>query len=159
MKNELGGKIMTKFVGLKAKTYSYLIDDSSEYKNAKGIKKCVIKRRLKFEISKNWLEATQLDNRINYLEKNEINVDSLKKEHKQLINSNKLILQKQQRFKSERHNVFTEEINKIALSSNDDKRMQSIDSIETYAYGMSKDLVSEKEMIKCNNIIKRYKND
>ena len=37
-------------------------------------------------------------------------------------------------FKIERHNVFTEEINKIALSSNDDKRMQSIDSIETYAY-------------------------
>ena len=37
--------------------------------------------------------------------------------------------------------VFTEEINKIALSSNDDKRMQSINSIETYAYGMNKDLV------------------
>ena len=58
------------------------------------------------------------------------------------------------RFKSERHIVFTEEINKIALSSNDDKRMQSIDSVETYAYGTSKDLVSEKEEIKCNNIIK-----
>ena len=38
----------------------------------------------------------------------------------------------QQRFKSERHNVFTEEINKIALSSNDDKSLQSIDLIETY---------------------------
>ena len=61
------------------------------------------------------------------------------------------------KFKSEKHNVFTEEINKIALSSNDDKRMQSIDSIETNAYGMSKDLVSEKEEITCNNIIKRYK--
>ena len=35
--------------------------------------------------------------------------------------------------------------------------MQSIDSIETYVYGMTKDLVSEKEEIKCNNIIKRYK--
>ena len=58
------------------------------------------------------------------------------------------------RFKSERHNVFTEEINKIALSSNDDKRMQPIDSVETYAYGTSKDLVSEKEEIKCKNIIK-----
>ena len=65
----------------------------------------------------------------------------------------------QQKFKIERYNVFTEEINKIALSSNDDKRMQSIDSIETYPYGTSKDLVSEKEVIKCNNIIKRYKND
>ena len=36
--------------------------------------------------------------------------------------------------------------------------MQSFDSIETYAYGTSKDLVSDKEEIKCNNIIKRYKN-
>ena len=51
----------------------------------------------------------------------------------------------QQRFKNKWHNIFTEEINKIALSSNDDKRMQSIDSIETYAYGTSKDLVSEKK--------------
>ena len=37
--------------------------------------------------------------------------------------------------------------------------MQSIDSKETYAYGTSKDLVSEKEEIKCNNIIKQYRND
>ena len=43
------------------------------------------------------------------------------------------------------------------LSSNDDKRMQSIDSIKTYAYGTSKDLVREKEEIKCSNIIKQYK--
>ena len=35
--------------------------------------------------------------------------------------------------------------------------MQPLDSIETYAYGMSKDLVTEKEVIKCNNIIKQYK--
>ena len=55
--------------------------------------------------------------------------------------------------------VFTEEIKKIALSSNDDKTMKSIDSIETYAYGMSKDLVSEKEEAKCNNIVKQIKND
>ena len=70
----------------------------------------------------------------------------------------KLILQTQQRFKCERHNVFTEEINKIALISNDDKRMESIGSIETYACGTSKYLVSEKEVIKCNNVIKPYKN-
>ena len=44
MKDELGGKIMTKFVGLKEKTYSYLIDDGSEDKKAKGTKKCVIKK-------------------------------------------------------------------------------------------------------------------
>ena len=43
---------------------------------------------------------------------------------KELVKNNKLILKAQQRFKSERHNVFTEEINKIALGSNDDKRMQ-----------------------------------
>ena len=64
-----------------------------------------------------------------------------------------------ERFKSVGHNVFTEEINKIVLSSNDDKKMQLIGSIETYAYGSRKDLLSKKEDIKCNNIIKRYKND
>ena len=42
-----------------------------------------------------------------------------------------MMLQIQQRYKSERHNVFTKETNKIALSSNDDKRMWSIDQIET----------------------------
>ena len=45
----------------------------------------------------------------------------------------------------------------MMISSNDDKRMQSVDSIVRYAYGTSKDLVSEKEEIKCNNIIKLYK--
>ena len=50
----------------------------------------------------------------------------------------------QERFKSERHNIFTEEINKISLNSNDEKRMQSFDLIETYAYGTSKDLINEK---------------
>ena len=69
------------------------------------------------------------------------------------------MLQTQKRFKSERYNVFTEEINKIALSSNDDKRMQSIDSMETYVDRTSKDLVSGKEKIKCINITKGYKND
>ena len=59
--------------------------------------------------------------------------------------------------KRERRNVFTKEINKIFLSSNDDKRMQSIDSIGTYAYVTIIDLVIEKEQIKCSNIIKRYK--
>ena len=46
MKDELGGKIMTKFVGLRAKTYSYLIDDCSEDKKAKDTKKCVIKNKI-----------------------------------------------------------------------------------------------------------------
>ena len=61
---------------------------------------------------------------------------------------NKLILKTQQRFKSERHDDFTEEINKIALISNDDERKQSVDSTETYAYGTSKALKYVKEKIK-----------
>ena len=66
-------------------------------------------------------------------------------------------MKKQQRFKSKKH-IFTEEINKIALSLNDDKRIQSIDSIETYARETSKDLVCKKEGMRCNNIIKQCKN-
>ena len=73
MKDKLGRKLMTKFVGLKAKTYSYLTDDSSKNKKAKGTKKCVTERKLKFENYENCLEATELDNNIKYIEKNEIN--------------------------------------------------------------------------------------
>ena len=152
MKDELGGKIMIKFVGLRAKTYSYLIDDSSEDKKAKDTKNCVIKIKFKFENYKNCLEATQLESKINYIEK-KIDIDSIKENHEEFIRNNKSILKIQQRFKSERHNIFTEEIN----TSNDDQRMQSIDSIETYAYGAIKYLVSEKEEIKCANIIKQCK--
>ena len=55
MKDELSEKIMTKFVGLKGKTYSYLIDDGSENKKAKGTKKCVMKRKLKlFRSNATW---------------------------------------------------------------------------------------------------------
>ena len=87
-----------------------------------------------------------------------------KRRHKEFIRKNKLILKTQQRIESEKHNVFTEEINKIALSSNDDKKIQSIDSIEAHAYGRSK---AKKQQ--CNNniiqqqycdiIIKRNKKD
>ena len=52
---------MKKFVGLRAKIYSYLIVDGSEDKKAKDTQKCVIKRNLKFENYKNCLEATQLN--------------------------------------------------------------------------------------------------
>ena len=79
MRDELGGKIMTKFFGLRAKTYSYLIDQSSEDKKAKGTKKCVIKRKLKFENYKNCLEATQLESKINYLETKTTDIDNIKK--------------------------------------------------------------------------------
>ena len=70
MKDELREEIKTKFVGPRAKTYSYLIDDDGEDKKAKGTKKCVIKRKLKFENYKNCLEANELDTKIKYLEKN-----------------------------------------------------------------------------------------
>ena len=70
---------MTTFFGLRAKSYSYLIDDGSEVTKAKGTKKCVIKRKLEFENYKNCLEATQVENKVNCLEKNKINIDSLKK--------------------------------------------------------------------------------
>ena len=85
----------------------------------------------------------------------------MKEDHKEFIENDKLIFKIQHRFRSEKHNVFSEEINKIALISNDVKKTQkkqSIDSIKTYAYGASKNVVSKTEEIKCNNIIKQYKN-
>ena len=48
MKDELGGKIITEFVTLRPKTYSYLTDDGKEDEKAKGTKKCVIKKMIKF---------------------------------------------------------------------------------------------------------------
>ena len=65
------------------------------------------------------------------LKKNKIIVDSLKNDQKEFIKNNKIKLKTQQSFKSERHNAFTEETNKIPLSSNDDKRMQHNDLTET----------------------------
>ena len=93
MKDELGGKIMTEFVALRPKTYSYLMDDGGSDKKVKGTKKCVLKRRLKFN------------------------------DYKDYLLNNEIVLKSQQRFKSERHDLYTEEMNKIALSSNDDKRL------------------------------------
>ena len=107
---------------------------------------CVIKRKLKFENYKNCLEASYPDIKIYYLEENKINVDSLKKDRKEFMKKDKLILQTQQRFKSERHNAFTEEVNKIALSSNDDKKMQLIDATETCTW--SKQICSKYQVRK-----------
>ena len=135
-KDELGGKIMTEFVGLRAKTYSYLIDgyNDEDYeknkiinKKAKGTKKCVIKRELIFD---------------NY---------------KESLFDNKVILKSQQRFRSDHHEVYTEEVNKIALSSNDDKRLQTYDRITTYPYGMNTFKVCESEML-LNENVKRLMN-
>ena len=58
-----------------------------------------------------------------------------------------IILKSKQRLKSDYHNVYTEQINKIALSSNDDKRLQTSDRITTYPYGTNAFKVCESEML------------
>ena len=68
---------MKEFVRLKAKTYSYLNDNNDKNKKAKSTKKCVIKRKIKFQDYKNCLEAAQIENKINHLEKTKFDVDSL----------------------------------------------------------------------------------
>ena len=106
MKDELGGKIITEFVTLRPKTYSYSTDDGKEDKKAKGTKKCVIKRMIKFN------------------------------DYKNCLLKDKVLLKSQQRFISKKHDVYTENINKIiALSNNDDKRIVSSDKITSYPYG------------------------
>ena len=122
MKDELGGKIMTQFVALRPKTYSCLTDDCKEDKKAKGTKKCVIKRRLRFN------------------------------DYKGCLLNNEVILKSEQRFKSERHEVYSEEINKVALSSNDDKRLQTSDKITSYPYGTSAGKVCKSELLSKVNI-------
>ena len=123
MKDKLGGKIMTEFAALRPKTYSYLMDDGNSNKKAKGTKKCVIKRTLKFN------------------------------DYKNCLRNNKAILKSQQRFKSEAHNVYTEEVNKIALSSNDDKRLQNYDRITSYPYETSAGKICKTETLSKVNII------
>ena len=83
------------------------MDDGKNHKKAKGTKKCVIKKVLKFN------------------------------DYKECLLNNEIILKSQQRFKSERHNVYTEDVNKIALSSNDAKRLQTYDRVTSYPYGTS----------------------
>ena len=112
-KDELGGKIMTEFVGVKPKTYSFLIDDFEEKTKNKGTKKCVVKRILKFN------------------------------DYKDCLLNKKIILKSQQKFKSEAHSVYTEEINKIALRSNDDKRVWASDGITSYSYGYKRKYVKQ----------------
>ena len=69
-------------VGLRAKTYNYLIIDGSEDKKTKGTKKCVIKRKPKLEDSENCLEAIQLENKKKLSKKDQMAIDSLKEECK-----------------------------------------------------------------------------
>ena len=116
-KDELGGKIMKEFCALRAKKYIYLMEDNSEMKKAKGVKRCVIKRRLMFE---------------NY---------------KDSLFNNETIMRSRLRFKSDHHNVYTEEVDKIALSSSDNKRLQTFDTVTTYSYGTNAFKVCESEML------------
>ena len=106
MKDELKGKIMKEFIGLRPKCYSYLRDNRKIDKKAKGTNKCAIK------------SLTMFDNYPEYL-----------KEKRKILRS-------QQRFKSDANNVYTEEINKIALSINDDKKLIAYNGITTYPYGI-----------------------
>ena len=66
MKDELGGKVTKEFVRLRAKRYSYLKDNNIEDNKARGIKKCIIKRKLKFQDYKNCLEEAQIENKIKH---------------------------------------------------------------------------------------------
>ena len=106
MKGELGGAIMAKCITLRTKTYSYFIDNDSGGKKANDTK-------LRFENYIYCLQATQLESKINYIEEKKFDIEN----HKEFIKNNNIILKTQQRFKSGKHNVFTEESNKTALSS------------------------------------------
>ena len=105
MKDELGGKIITEFVTLRPKTYSFLADDGKVDKKAKGTKKCIIKKMIQFN------------------------------DYKKCLLNGEIILKSQQRFISNKHDVYTENINKIARSNNDDKRKVLSNKITSYPYG------------------------
>ena len=111
------GGIMKEFCALRTKTCAYLMDDDKESKKAKGVKGCVIKPRLMFE---------------NY---------------KDSLFNDKTILKSQLRFKSDYHDVYTEEVNKIALNSNDDKTLQTFDRVKIYPYEANAFKVCESEML------------
>ena len=111
MKDELGAKIITEFVTLRPKTYSFLTDDGKEDKKTKGTKKCVIRKMIKFN------------------------------DYKKCLLNDEVILKSQQRFISKKHDVYTENINKIALSNNYDKRIVSSNKISSYPYGYKGEIV------------------
>ena len=102
-KDEVAGKQITHFVGLRPKLYSFKVEDSSTSKKCKGIKKNVVKKGIDFE---------------DY-------VDCLKSGKKQMRSMNIL--------RSENHQIFSKQVNKIALSNEDDKRILSEDKENTRA--------------------------
>ena len=116
-KDELGAKIIIEFCALRAKAYAYKLDDETEKKKAKGTKKCIVKREITF---KNYADA---------------------------LFNDEVIIRSQQRFKSDHHRVYTEEVNKIALSSNDDKRLQTFDKVTTFPYGTPAIKVCELDIL------------
>ena len=122
-KDELGGISIAEFYALRAKAYAYRLDDDAEHKKAKGTKKCIVKREIIFE---------------NY---------------KDSLFNDKVIIRSQQRFRIYNHKVYTEEVNKIALSSNDDKRIQAFDRVTTYSCGTNVFKVCENEMLLKNKWI------
>ena len=69
------------------------------------------------------------------------------KNYKDCQFNNEIILKLQQRFKSDHRNVYTEQINKIALSSNDDRRLQTFDKTTTYPYGTNTFKVCGNDML------------
>ena len=105
MKDELGGDIITEFVALRSKAYSYVTNNFIAMKKAKGTKKYVVNKMLRFN------------------------------DYKKCLFDNGKVLKSQQRFKSENHEVYTENINKISLSCDDDKRIVTSDRITSYPYG------------------------
>ena len=111
MNDELGGKIITEFVTLRPKTPLFLTDDGKGDKKAKGTKKCVIKKMFKFN------------------------------DYKKCLLNHEILLKSQQRFISKKHDVYTENINKIALSNNDDKKIVSSNKISSYPYGYKGEIV------------------
>ena len=103
MKDELGDKIMTEFVTLRPKLYSYRKLDSSEYKKCKGIKKCVVKKTLTFE------------------------------DYKTCLFNDSTEYRSQLMFRLSRHEVHTIEVNKVTLNRDDDKKISRKDGISTFA--------------------------
>ena len=99
------GELAGEIITLRPKTYSHLTDNDKEDKKAKETKKCEIKKTIKFN------------------------------DYKKCLLNDKVILKSQQRFISNKHDVYTENVNKIALSNNDDKRIISLDKITSYPYG------------------------
>ena len=69
------------------------------------------------------------------------------KNYKNSLFNDEVIIRSQQRFRSDHHRVYTEEVNKIALSSNDDKRIQTFDKVTTFPYGSNAFKVCESEIL------------